>query len=214
MCNVWGRRPRSCMPGKGEQVLLALRSDVPANTCGKNSSKPPGSWGIGHLEEYLYPRNREEPRALYIAKAALQISDTGTFKAVEGITNAGGRLDVQKGYTSQLMTQWDTLYYTVNTHFDSPVVISEMTMRNQGVDLQHVHCLAVTAKWALLTPVTRFTPLSRRDTLLYAYKACTRTVSTGQPACYLYLAFGNILPSFRKARLERRSSIFGVNQPT
>ena len=76
------------------------------------------------MEEYLYPGNREELRALYIAKAALQISDTGTFKAVEDITNAGGRLDVQKGYTSQLIMQQHTLYYTVNIHFDSLVVIS------------------------------------------------------------------------------------------
>lgn len=115
------------MHGIWEQVLLALRSDVPASTCSKNSTKPPGSWGIGHLEEYLYPGNRDKPRALYIAKAALQISDIGTFKAVEDITNAGGRLDVQKGYTSQLITQWDTLYYTVNIHFDNFIVVSEMT---------------------------------------------------------------------------------------
>lgn len=45
--------------------------------------------------------------------------DSGTFKAVEGITNAGGKLDVQKGYSSQLIRQGDTLYYLVNIHFHS-----------------------------------------------------------------------------------------------
>lgn len=108
------------MHGKGEQVLLALRSDVPASTCSKNSRKPQGSWSIGHLEEYLYPGNRQEPCALYVAKAALWISDTSTLKAAEGITNAGGRRDVRKSSTRQLTMQRDTLYYAVNTHFGIP----------------------------------------------------------------------------------------------
>lgn len=126
--------------GEGEQVLLALGSDVPAKHLQEKFQE--ASRFLRRWSPLFVPWKQRGTSCSIYCKTALQISDTGTLEAVEGISNAGGRRDIEGGDTSQLRTQHNTLYRAVKIHSGRLVVICKTTMRNQGVDLQHARCLA------------------------------------------------------------------------
>lgn len=114
-----------------------------------------------------------------VARAASQLP--AALRAVEGISNAAGRLDVQRGCACQLTGHRQPVPHWGST--ERALESSYTTTRNQGADLQ----LPSSAAHSALG----------RETSLHAPTAGTCAFPTAR--C-LYLAFGSFPPPPRKAK--------------
>lgn len=196
ICNVWGRRLWSLRIVKGNRFYLPSGQMFLQSTCRKKSNKPPGSWGVGHLGEYSYPGNREEPRALYIAKppyrflilahwkqgkVLVMLEEDGMFRQV---TPTSSEHSTTRGTALRISTCSD-----MQNNHEKP------GCRFTACSLPHGNC------WAN-SPTPRYRaagyPAFTQGCVTLLLTQHVRVVSTGQPARYLYLAFGNFLCSERQ----------------